>query len=216
MWIGTSSSGQVVGLNMNRSGIARWIAAGGMVFALGGCGGMLLPDQSEVGTSTFESYKAVQNAFDHIALKRTSMTDMSTLGFDADKTPNVQVLSYLDIVEHFMPNSSMAFDKLDPAVQDCIMARTNCEGYVFKVAHHDFSRNGSLFLDVFGFVHTTTETGWTAQVLVLVQNGQVTHKLLSGEPHVEIVRDDIQPLGPIQNLGGVFSMGTSFALKTIK
>ncbi len=201
---------------MKRLEGVRWIAACGVVFALSGCGGMLLPDQSEIGTSTFQSYKSVQYAFDRIALRHTSVTDLSGLGFDADKTPNVQVLSYLDIVEHFMPNSSMAFDKLDPAVQDCIMARTACEGYVFKVAHHDFSRSGSLFLDVFGFVHTTTETGWTAQVLVLVQNGQVTHKLLSGEPHVEIVRDDVQPLGPIQNLGGMFSVGTSVALKTIK
>ena len=65
-------------------GFARWIAAGGVIFTLGGCGGMLLPDQSEIGTSTFESYKAVQNAFAHIALRRTSMNDMSELGFDAD------------------------------------------------------------------------------------------------------------------------------------
>jgi len=201
---------------MKRLGMARWFAACGVVFALGGCGGMLLPNQSEIGASTFQSYKEVQDAFNHIALKQASMNDMSKLGFDAEKTPNVQVFSYLDIVERFMPNSSMAFDKLDPAVQNCIMARTGCEGYVFKVAHHDFSRTGSLFLDVFGFVHTTTETGWTAQVLVLVQNGHVTHKLLSGEPHVEIVRDDVQPLGPIQNLGGVFNLGTSVALKTIK
>ena len=177
---------------------------------------MLLPDQSEIGSSTFQSYKEVHDAFDRIALRRASMNDMSNLGFDAEKTPNVQVYSYLDIVERFMPNSSMAFDKLDPAVQDCIMARTACEGYVFKVAHHDFSRSGSLFLDIFGFVHTTTETGWTAQVLVLVQNGRVTHKLLSGEPRVEIVRDDIQPLGPMQNLGGLFSVSAGVAMKTIK
>ena len=205
-----------LGLNMKRMGIARWVAACGVVLALGGCGGALLPEQSEIGTSTFQSYKAVQEAFNHISLRRTSMNEMSGLGFDAERTPNVQIYSYLDIVERFMPNSSMAFDKLDPAVQDCIMARTGCEGYMFKVAHHEFSRSGSLFLDVFGFVHTTTETGWTAQVLVLVQNGRVTHKLLSGEPHVEIVRDDVQPLGPIQNLGGVFNVGTSVALKTIK
>ena len=65
-------------------------------------------------------------------------------------------------------------------------------------------------------MHTTRETGWTAQVLVLVQNGRVTHKLLSGEPHVQVVRDDVQPLGPMQNLGGVFAVGTSMAVRTIK
>lgn len=187
-----------------------------MALLLSGCGGLLLPSQSEIGSSNFSSYKEVRSAFDHIALRQTSMDEMSDLGFDAQTTPNVAVLSYLEIVERFMPNSSMAFDKLDPAVQDCIMARTGCEGYVFKVEHHDFQRTGSLFLDIFGFVHTVRETGWTAQVLVLVQNGRVTHKLLSGEPHVQMVRDDVQPLGPMQNLAGVFAAGTSVAMRTIK
>ncbi len=201
---------------MTRVGTIRRVAASAIALALGGCGGMLLPGQSEIGSSAFQSYKAVENAFDRIALRRTSLRDLSALGFDADRTPNVQVLSYLDIVEHFMPNSSMAFDKLDPAVQDCIIARTACQGYMFSVAHHDFSRTGNLALDVFGFVHTTTEAGWTAQVLVLVQNDRVTHKLLSGEPHVEIVRDDVQPLGPMQNLGGLFNVGAGVAMKMVK
>ena len=192
------------------------MGACGVTLALGGCGGLLLPSQSEIGSSKFESYGQVHSAFDKIALRQTSIDDMSDLGFDAQNTPNVAVMSYLDIVERFMPNSSMAFDRLDPAVQECIMARLACEGYVFKLEHHEFQRTGSLFLDLFGFLKTTEETGWTAQVLVLVQNGRVTHKLLSGEPHVQIVRDDIQPLGPMQNLSGVFAAGTSVAVRTIK
>lgn len=196
--------------------VTRFLGACGLTLALGGCGGVLLPSQSEIGTSKFESYDAVHGAFEKIALQQTSIGDMSGLGFDAQNAPNVGVMSYLDIVERFMPNSSMAFDRLDPAVQECIMARTNCQGYVFKIEHHDFQRSGSLLLDLFGFVHTTTETGWTAQVLVLVQNGHVTHKLLSGEPNVQIVRDDVQPLGPLQNLGATFMAGASVAARTIK
>ncbi|MEI9995683.1 MAG: hypothetical protein WDM91_13895 [Rhizomicrobium sp.] len=196
--------------------VARWMGACGLCMALGGCGGLLLPSQSEIGDSSFESYKSVNDAFDRIALRQASVSDLAGLGFDAQHTPNVAVLSYLEIVEHFMPNSSMAFDKLDPAVQDCIMARSACEGYVFKVEHHAYQRSGSLFLDLFGFSRTTTETGWTAQVLVLVQNGRVTHKLLSGEPNVRIVRGDVQPLGPMQNLGGMFATGTSLAARAIK
>ncbi|HEY0302225.1 MAG TPA: hypothetical protein VGC36_12850 [Rhizomicrobium sp.] len=177
---------------------------------------MLLPSQSETGSSKFNSFGAVHSAFERISLQQTSVDDMCDLGFDADNTPNVMILSYLEIVERFMPNSSMAFDKLDPAVQSCIMARSACQGYVFKVEHHDFQRTGSLFLDLFGFVHTVHETGWTAQVLVLVQNGHVTHKLLSGQPNVQVVRNDVQPLGPMQNLAGVFAAGTGVAMRTIK
>ncbi|HXC56118.1 MAG TPA: hypothetical protein VNU97_12545 [Rhizomicrobium sp.] len=196
-------------------GVTRRIGACGLILLLAGCDGMLLPSQSEIGSSTFTSYSSVHAAFDKISLKQTALSDLSGLGFDSQTTPNVAVMSYLDIVERFMPNSSMAFDKLDPAVQDCIMARTDCQGYVFKVEHHEFQRSGNLFLDLFGFLHTTTETGWTAQVLVLVQNGRVTHKLLSGEPNVQIVRDDIEPLGPMQNLGGMFAIAGSAAVRTI-
>jgi hypothetical protein len=196
--------------------MARWLGACGLVLALSGCGGMLLPSQSEIGQSKFVSYESVRSAFNDIRLNTTSMRDMAGLGFDTATTPNVVVLSYLDIVERFMPNSSIAFDKLDPAVQACIMARSDCQGYVFKVEHREFQRTGSLFLDLFGFSRTTRESGWTAQVLVLVQDGQVTHKLLSGEPHVEVVRDDVQPLGPMQNLAGMFAVGTGAAMRTIK
>jgi hypothetical protein len=213
---GTQNPGYRLGSYMRWTSVVRFVGACGVTLALGGCGGLLLPSQSEIGSSKFDSYGAVHGAFDRISLKQTSIDEMSDLGFDTNNTPNVAVLSYLDIVERFMPNSSMAFDKLDPAVQDCILARSACNGYVFKVEHHDFQREGSLFLDLFGFVHTTRETGWTAQVLVLVQNGRVTHKLLSGEPHVQVVRDDVQPLGPMQNLGGVFAAGTSIAVRTIK
>jgi hypothetical protein len=206
----------VGGCRMMWSKMARLLGACSVVIALAGCGGILLPSQSEIGDSKFESYAAVNKAFAQIALHRSSVGDLSALGFDSQNTPNVAVLSYLEIVERFMPNSSMAFDKLDPAVQDCIMARSACQGYVFKVEHREFQRTGSLFLDIFGFEHTTTETGWTAQVLVLVQDGHVTHKLLSGQPNVRIVRDDVQPLGPMQNLAGVFATGTSVAMRTIK
>jgi len=201
---------------MRWTGWARLVGAGALIVTLGGCGGLLLPSQSEMGDSKFESYAAVDKAFERISLRQSSVSDLSGLGFDAQHTPNVAVLSYLEIVERFMPNSSMAFDKLDPAVQDCILARSACQGYVFKVDHREFQRSGSLFLDLFGFEHTTTETGWTAQVLVLVQDGHVTHKLLSGEPNVRIVRDDVQPLGPMQNLAGIFATGTSVAMRTLK
>jgi hypothetical protein len=195
---------------------ARFLSACGLVVVLSGCGGALLPSQTEAGTSSFDTYGAVRSAFEQIALKQSSVGDLSGLGFDAQHTPNVAVLSYLEIVEKFMPNSSMAFDRLDPAVQDCIMARDACQGYVFKLQHHESQRSGSLFLDIFGFRHTTTETGWNAQVLVLVQNGKVTHKLLSGEPNLRIVRNEVEPLGPLQNLAGLFETGTSMAARAIK
>jgi len=205
-----------LGVDMGAGVIGRRLGLFGLVLLLGGCGGMLLPSQSELDPSAFATYDDVQGAFDRITLEKTSTAELARLGFDPKQSPNVSVLSYLDVVERFMPNSSVAFDRLDPAVQACIFARTACEGYVFKAEHHSFSRSGSLILDLFGFVHTTTETGWTAQVLVLVMNGHVTHKIMSGQPNIQVVRDDVQPLGPVQNLGGALTTASGVALKTIR
>jgi hypothetical protein len=196
--------------------IAHWFSACGIAFLLSGCGGMLLPEQSEVHASHFETYQAVRDAFDKIQPMRTSLDDMSALGFDVQNSSNAQILSYLDVADRFMPNGSLAFDRLDPSVQACIMARNACQGYAFEIKHQTIDRSGSLFLDIFGFVHTSTETGWSAQVLILVQDGHITHKLLSGEPNVRVVRTDIEPLGPAQNLSGIVGGSGSIAVTTTK
>lgn len=201
---------------MKRMTITHWFSARGALFLLSGCGGMLLPEQSEIHTSHFESYQAVRDAFDKIQPMRTSLDEMSALGFDVQNASNAQILSYLDIADRFMPNGSLAFDRLDPAVQACIMARAGCQGYAFQIKHDSIDRSGSLFLDIFGFVHTSTETGWSAQVLILVQDGRVTHKLLSGEPNVLVVRTDIEPLGPAQNLSGIVGGNGAIAVTTTK
>jgi len=201
---------------MGLQACARLAGVCSIVLFMGGCGGALLPKQSEVLSSRFESYQALNDAFRQIRPMHTTVEDLAALGFDTQNSPNTFVLSHLDLVERFLPNGSIAFDRLDPAVQACILAEAGCQSYLFSIKHQTFDRSGSLFLDSFGFVHTTTETGWSAQVLVLVQGGQVTHKLLSGEPNVNVVRRDVQPLGPVQNLGSAVVTGGAVAAGRIK
>ncbi len=188
---------------MKRKTLTRCAGTWGVAFALGGCGGALLPSQDEIHTSRFESFQAVLVAFDQIKPMRTSLREMSRLGFDAQNASNVRVLSYVDIVNHFVPDSSVALDRLDPAVKACIDARANCQGYEFTLQQKNVDGSGSLFLDLLDFAHTRTETGWNAHVLILVQDGQVTHKVFSGDPHVRIVHFESKPLGPAQDLSGI-------------
>jgi hypothetical protein len=188
---------------MKRKTVARWAGICGISFALGGCGGALLPSQDEIHTSRFQSYQAVRDAFDKIKPMRTSLKEVSSFGFDAQNASNVRVLSYVDIVNHFVPDSSVALDRLDPAVKACIDARADCQGYEFTLAQKNVDGSGSLFLDLLDFAHTRTETGWSAHVLILVRDGQVIHKVISGEPHVQVVHFETKPLGPAQDLSGI-------------
>ena len=101
----------------------------------------------------------------------------------------MEILSYLGVIERFMPRNSIRFDKLDPAVQSCIEARDRCTAYVFRPGQLHQERTGSIFLDLLGFERTTVNTGWTAEVVFLVQDGRVAYKVMSGKPNIDTSQD---------------------------
>jgi len=182
---------------------ARIIASLLITLALVGCGGLgLLPYKSDIQNSGFKSYKAVQVAYRSITPGATLASDLSHLGFDAATSPNVEILSYLGVIERFMPRDSIHFDNLAPAVQACIDARDRCTAYVFKPSRLHQERRGSAFLDILGFQRVTVNYGWSAEVILLVQDGRVAYKVMSGRPHIEELHDSVQPLGRLQDIGG--------------
>jgi hypothetical protein len=174
-----------------------------MALTLVGCGGLgLLPRQTEVKNTSFRSYDAVETAYRTITPGTTRQTDLSQVGFDASQSPNVEILSYLGVIEKFMPHDSIKFDALDPAVRNCIEARGGCSAYVFRLARMHRERTGNWLLDILGFRRATMTQGWSAEVMLLVQDERVVYKVISGRPHIQDFNDNVQPLGPLQDLGG--------------
>ncbi len=189
----------------NRDGTRRYariflsIAA---TLVLVGCGGLgLLPYQTDIQNTKFHSYKQVMTAYEQIQPGVTRISDLGDIGFDASSTPNVEMLSYLGVIERFMPRDSIKFDHLDPAVQSCIEARDHCAAYVFRPERLHQERTGNWFLDVLGFERTTVNFGWSAEVMLLVQDGRVAYKVISGRPNIQDYHDKVSPLGPFQDLG---------------
>ena len=191
--------------NGSRDGARRYARLAASLFitlALVGCGGLgLLPYQTDIQTTNFNSYKAVEAAYLQVSPGDTKASDLTQIGFDAARAPNVEVLSYLGVIERFMPRDSIGFDKLDPAVQSCIEARDRCTAYVFRPERLHQERTGDFLLDVFGFERMTVETGWSAEVVFLVQDGRVAYKVMSGKPNIDDSHDKVQPLGPLQDIG---------------
>ena len=190
-----------------RSGTRRYARVGLSIFAtlaLVGCGGLgLLPYQTQIANSKFRSYKQVAAAYDQIVPGATKASDLSDIGFDASRSPNVEVLSYLGVIERFMPRDSIKFDRLDPAVQSCITSRDHCMAFVFRPQRLEEERTGNVLLDIFGFERTTYDHGWSAEVVLLIEDGRVAYKIMSGRPNIQAVRDKVQPLGPLQDLSSV-------------
>ncbi|HUJ02502.1 MAG TPA: hypothetical protein VLW75_02615 [Rhizomicrobium sp.] len=169
---------------------------------LAGCGGLgLLPSQTDDQNTHFQSYDDVEAAYEAVRPGQTPASDLSKEGFDSAHSPNVEVLSYLGVIERFMPRNSISFDELDPAVQSCIEARERCTAYVFHPGRLHQERTGNFLLDLFGFERTTVSTGWQAEVVFLVQDSRVAYKVMLGKPNIDTSRDLVQPLGPLQDFG---------------
>ena len=190
-------------------GLKTFLSATFML-SLVGCGGLgLLPHESKVSQNSFNTYEQVQTAYTDVVPGQTRLTDLPKLGFDTATTPNVEVLSYLGVIERFMPRSSMSFDHLAPPVQSCIESQDRCSAFVFHPQHVESRRMGNLFLDLLGFEHRTVDSGWSAEVVLLMQDGHVAYKVMSGRPRIEDTRDQITPLGPLQDIGNTVTRNAS-------
>jgi hypothetical protein len=174
-----------------------------VALVLVGCGGLgLLPRQTDTKNTSFKTYNEVEVAYQQIVPGHTRTSDLVEVGFDANDSPNVEVLSYLGVIERFIPRDSIRFDELDPVVQQCIEARDRCTGYVFHPERLHQERLGNILLDLLGFQRTTVNYGWSAEIVLLVMDGHVAYKVMSGRPHIEDFHHNVQPLGPFQDLGG--------------
>ena len=178
--------------------LAAGVAAAALFLV--GCGESFLPQQTDVTTTGFKTYGDLETAYDHVEPGHTRESQLAKIGFDPS-APNVEVLSYLGVIERFMPRDSVKFDHLAAPVRSCIMAQDRCTAYVFRPSLVEAHRTGDTMLDVFGFDRTTVRNGWSAEVTLLVQDGRVSYKVISGKPHIEETVEKVHPLGPLQDVG---------------
>ncbi|MEW6500798.1 MAG: hypothetical protein ACOY8P_12290 [Thermodesulfobacteriota bacterium] len=168
-----------------------------LVPLLAGCSTMLPVSKTDV-ESTWESFEQAKEAFDRITPYQTTRLDLTALHFDPFKTPNIEILTYLDIVQHFMPNTSIRVEDMDLGVQECIRAGERCQAYVIKVKKIRSERHGSVFLDLFRFKRQTHQTGWQFTALLVMVDDVVVYKLWSGKPQIDEELYRKNPLGPLQ------------------
>jgi hypothetical protein len=95
-------------------------------------------------------FQVSARAYNRLQAGVTPVTQLQGLGFDLSHATR---LSYLAMVEQFLPAESSGFDALDPSVQDCLASRDRCSAYSFPLAGKG---------DV--------------QVVVVIQSGRVAYK----------------------------------------
>ena len=175
------------------------IVGGMLLLLLAGCGGVL-PQESNVDSSRFQTYDQVLASYADVQQGKTRLKELPGLGLDTRSTPNIEVLSYTDIVNRFLPGESMTLKQAPPAVQRCIEAHYRCSAYVFRLQQSHQQRSGGVVPDLLGIEQDTVSDGWSAEVVLLLQDDLVVYKVISGHPHIQDRNDKTQPLGPFQDL----------------
>lgn len=146
----------------------------------------------------WSSFQQAMNDYNQIIPGYTTVHQLAEVGFDPYQTANIKILSYLDILQRFTPNSNIAIDHMDDSVKDCLSWREKCFAYETAVRVDHKKRHGNLFLDLFKFKRVTKQTGWEFNSLVLIKDKTVVYKIWSGQPQIVEYKNRTNPLGFIQ------------------
>lgn len=164
-----------------------------------GCSSML-PSGKEVVKSPWASFDEAQASFEKIIPNETTVAELSQLGFDPHKTPNIKILNYLDVLRLF--KYEPGFDaQYHPGVIACLRAKETCQTYDVDIRDIHNKRVGNFWLDIFVVKREEHRTGWNFRALILIVDEQVVYKLAGGSPRLDETRTKKNPLGPLQEIG---------------
>ncbi|MFU8819048.1 MAG: hypothetical protein ACNA74_04900 [Desulfurivibrio sp.] len=164
----------------------------------GGCSKML-PVAKVRSEARWPSFAASKGVFDQIIPYQTTREDLRVLHIDPLTTPNIQILSYPEIMKMFMPNASFSVQEMDQGLRDCVADSANCMAYQLQLESMDSRRHGNFVLDLLGFVRQTHQIGWRFTSLLVMVDDVVVHKIYGGTPKVDEHLYRRNPFGPVQD-----------------
>ncbi len=167
---------------------------------LGGCGA-LLPKGETVTEGPWQSFADAQRTFDKIVPHETTVEGLRQLQLDPAANPNVTILNYSDVLRRFIPSPTINAVDLDPGVQECIAAKTACQGYEIDQRVTQRKRYGNFWTDFLNFQRKVDIVGWRFNGIILIKNDVVVYKLTGGQPAIHEREQTKNPLGPFQGVG---------------
>ena len=161
-----------------------------------------LPSKTTNTQAQWKSYQQFESVVKGIKHGHT-LQDVKQLGLDVDKTPNVQLLTYLDIAKRFgligLRDKSVT---IPDGVKRLMDAAEKGKGYELVVQSTHSQRVGSFCADFFQFRKKTHTTGWELSVLLIVVDDKVEYVLYKGKPNIDKLEKEKNPLGPFQKISG--------------
>ena len=184
---------------------AALVLAGAL--ALAGCAQLLPKARSEV-SSPWSSFEQARDTIERIVPGRSSAADLHALGLDPYANPNVQMLSFSDVLLRF-PNAG-TLRTLDDGLRQCLEAGRECTGLAINARDTRRDRVGNFWADALSFKRVVDVSGWSFNALVLLVDGRVVYTLYGGQPQLREQEVTRQPLGPLQEWGDALPVGDLF------
>ena len=160
----------------------------------------MLP-RSRSESSPFKSFDEARHAIEGLVPMQSNVATMIQLGISPVQQPNTTILTHDDIVRRFVTNSLLKREDLDPGVLACLDAREACLGWEVTAARIQKERTGNFLADFTNFSRRTETTGWRFNALILLINDVVVYRAWSGQPRVNVIEVQTNPLGPLQDIG---------------
>jgi len=180
-------------------GWRRWLPLLMLALVASGCTSMLPTARNT--TSSFVRFEDLRDAVQSVQPMRSDLDALVRLGIDPAKLPNTTVLSYADVLRRFAPGTVAIQDELAPGIVACLAARESCRGWELNVSQILRARTGNFFADFFRFRRHTVTSGWRFNALILMANDVVVYRAWGGQPLVNQVDIERNPLGPLQEIG---------------
>ncbi len=162
-----------------------------------------LPTGSTSVKSPWNSFSEAKSSYDQIIPNQTTEVDLKKLGYDPFVNPGIKILSYLDVMQRFVPNSSVRAEMVPSEVRKFIETRDGYSAYELDLNYTKSERYGNTLADMLSFSRKTKETGWNFRAIIVTNNNVVVYKVWSGQPNIERYDDKIKPLGPLQTLDDI-------------
>lgn len=160
----------------------------------------MLPRARNV-SSPFQTFEEARIAIDAITPLKSKVNALTNLGIDPVQQPNTVILTHADIVRRFIPSGLIKREDLDPGVLACLEARDACRGWEITAARIVKARTGNFFADFTNFSRRTETTGWRFNALVLLVNDLIVYRAWGGQPSINEIEVNTNPLGPFQEMG---------------
>lgn len=149
----------------------------------------------------FKSFEQARDAIESLVPMKSGLDDLIALNLDPSHQPNTLLLSFSDISKKFLASGVLTKDDLGPGISACLAARDACRGWDLSIAKIDKRRTGGFFQDFINYRRITETTGWRFNATILIVDDVVVYKSWGGQPEVNEIDNQKNPLGPLQDIG---------------